>query len=164
MVVSCRCPEASSAQNSMAADSADGTVCVLIRRLNSSCSLSMALVVRTLFHWLGGRRVKANSASPASFQAVGDGAMLEAPFADERLAARLDLLAGRCVDHVGVIGGDLLVQALGRVGEQIAMLVHGATLNRRAVPHGGDRLVEAGRAIDNEELEDAVTCHGRKPL
>ena len=29
------------------------------------------------------------------------------------------------------------------------MLVHGAAL-RRAVPHGGDRLVEAGRAIDEE--------------
>ena len=38
-------PEASSAQNSMAAVSAEGsTVCVLIRRLNSSCSRSMAFV------------------------------------------------------------------------------------------------------------------------
>src|SRR6266851_2222069 len=53
------CPEASSAQNSMAAVSADGsTVCVLILRLNSSCSRSIALVVRTLRHWLGGRRAK----------------------------------------------------------------------------------------------------------
>ena len=44
-------PEASKAQNNMAAVSADGyTVCVLIRRLNSSCSRSMALVVRALFH------------------------------------------------------------------------------------------------------------------
>src|SRR4051812_38728070 len=38
-------PEASSAQNSMAAVSADGnTVCVLILRLNSSCSRSIAFV------------------------------------------------------------------------------------------------------------------------
>ena len=38
-------PDASSAQNSMAAVSADGsTVWVLIRRLNSSCRRSMALV------------------------------------------------------------------------------------------------------------------------
>ena len=38
-------PEASNAQNNMAAVSADGsTVCVLIRRLNSSCNRSMALV------------------------------------------------------------------------------------------------------------------------
>jgi hypothetical protein len=51
----------------MAAVSADGnTVCVLIRRLNSSCSRSMALVVRTLRHWLGGNRVKVNNRSPAS--------------------------------------------------------------------------------------------------
>src|SRR4051794_23448069 len=55
------CPEASSAQNSMAAVSAEGsTVCVLIRRLNSSCSRSTAFVVRADFHWLGGRRVKVN--------------------------------------------------------------------------------------------------------
>jgi hypothetical protein len=38
-------PEASSAQNSIAAVSADGsTVCVLILRLNSSCSRSIAFV------------------------------------------------------------------------------------------------------------------------
>jgi hypothetical protein len=38
-------PEASSAQNNIAAVSADGsTVCVLILRLNSSCSRSIALV------------------------------------------------------------------------------------------------------------------------
>jgi hypothetical protein len=43
----------------MAAVSAEGsTVWVLIRRLNSSCSRSMALVVRALFHWLMGNRVK----------------------------------------------------------------------------------------------------------
>src|SRR5215204_4331686 len=88
------CPEASSAQNSMAAVSADGsTVCVLIRRLNSSCSRSIAFVVRTLRHWLGGRRVKLNRRSPASSQAVGDGAVLEPPLADEGLAAGSDLLA-----------------------------------------------------------------------
>ena len=51
----------------MAAVSAEGsTVWVLIRRLNSSCSRSMALVVRALFHWLMGNRVKANSRAPAS--------------------------------------------------------------------------------------------------
>src|SRR5580658_3179845 len=54
-------PDASSAQNNMAAVSADGsTVCVLILRLNSSCSRSIAFVVRTLRHWLGGRPVKVN--------------------------------------------------------------------------------------------------------
>ena len=44
-------PEASSAQNNIAAVSADGsTVWVFIRRLNSSCSRSMALVVLALRH------------------------------------------------------------------------------------------------------------------
>ena len=58
-------PEASNAQNSMAAVSADGsTLCVLILRLNSLCSRSIAFVVRALRHWLGGRRVKVKSRSP----------------------------------------------------------------------------------------------------
>src|SRR6516162_6576185 len=49
----------------MAAVSAEGrTVWVLIRRLNSSCSRSIALVVRALFHWLSGNRVKVKSRSP----------------------------------------------------------------------------------------------------
>ena len=40
------CPEASSAQNNIAAVSAEGsTVCVFIRRLNSSCRRSIAFVV-----------------------------------------------------------------------------------------------------------------------
>jgi hypothetical protein len=60
-------PQASSAQNNMAAVSADGsTVWVLILRLNSSYSRLIAFVVRTLSHWLGGRRVKVKSRSPAS--------------------------------------------------------------------------------------------------
>ena len=56
-------PDASRAQNSIAAVSAEGsTVWVLIRRLNSSCSRSMAFVVRAERHWLGGRRRKAGIA------------------------------------------------------------------------------------------------------
>src|ERR1700682_6112561 len=67
-------PEASNAQNSMAAVSADGsTVCVLILRLNSSCSRSIALVVRTLRHWLGGSRVKVNRRSPTYTQGIRNG-------------------------------------------------------------------------------------------
>ena len=58
------CPEASSAQNNIAAVSADGrTVWVLIRRLNSSCKRSIALVVRRLRHWLGGNRAKEKQAA-----------------------------------------------------------------------------------------------------
>src|ERR1051326_5364685 len=51
----------------MAAVSAEGsTVWVFIRRLNSSCSLSTAFVVRADRHWLSGNRVKVNNRSPAS--------------------------------------------------------------------------------------------------
>src|SRR6266536_3537790 len=55
-------------------------------------------------------------------QTVGDGAVLKPPSADEGFAARFDLLTRRRIDHVGVVGGDLVVQALGRVREEIAML------------------------------------------
>jgi len=59
------CPEASSAQNNIAAVSADGsTAWVLIRRLNSSCRRSIAFLVLALRHWVGGRRVKVNRRSP----------------------------------------------------------------------------------------------------
>ncbi len=60
-------PEASSAQNNMAAVSAQGsTVCVLIRRFNCSCSRSIAFEVLIDFRRLCGNHVKVNSLSPAS--------------------------------------------------------------------------------------------------
>ena len=47
--------------------------------LNSSCSRSIALVVRALRHWLGG-----GEEPVAGFlEAVGDGFVLEPPLADE---------------------------------------------------------------------------------
>jgi len=89
-------PEASNAQNNMAAVSADGsTVCVLILRLNSSCSRSIALVVRTLRHWLGGKRVKGEE-PVAGFL---DSFVLEPPFADEGFAMLFDLVRRFRVDH-----------------------------------------------------------------
>jgi hypothetical protein len=45
---------------------ADGSTVWFLNRLNSSCSRSIALVVRALRHWLGGSRVKVKSRSPAS--------------------------------------------------------------------------------------------------
>src|ERR687883_104538 len=53
--------------DSIAAVSAEGsTVCVSIRRLNSSCNRSIAFVVRADSHCAGGGGVKANRRSPAS--------------------------------------------------------------------------------------------------
>src|SRR5437762_6263823 len=94
------CPEASSAQNNIAAVSADGsTVCVLIRRLNSSCNRSIALVVRR-----ARRQAREGEQTIASFlQAVGDGTMLQPPFAYEGFAASRDFLRSRRIDHVIVI-------------------------------------------------------------
>src|SRR5260221_8482006 len=52
------CPDASNAQNNIAAVSAEGkTVCVLMRRLNSSCKRSIALVVRIERHCSFGNSV-----------------------------------------------------------------------------------------------------------
>src|ERR1700729_1627749 len=74
-------PEANKAQNSIAAVSAHGnTVWVLILSLNSSCSLSMALLVRIDLHWLGGKRVNVNSLSPASSRLSATARHLSAHF------------------------------------------------------------------------------------
>ena len=51
------------------------------------------------------------------FRAVGDGAVFQTPFADERLALRLDLLLGFGVDHILVVVGNFLVLSLGRMGQ-----------------------------------------------
>jgi hypothetical protein len=105
-------PEASKAQNNMAAVSADGsTVCVLIRHLNSSCSRPMALVVRTLRHWLGGSRVKVKSRSPASCRLSAMERCLSRHL--RMKALRRVSISSRRVDHVVVVGGDLLLQPLG---------------------------------------------------
>jgi hypothetical protein len=48
--------------------------------------------------------------------------VLEPPFANERLAARCDVFRRGRIDHVGLVGADFLMQALGRVRKQIAVL------------------------------------------
>lgn len=69
---------------------------------------------------------------------------------------------------VGVIRGDLLVQAFGHVDEQIAGLVHRAAPNRHTVPDRGDRLVESASAVDKEEWPqfafDEMVEHGAPGL
>src|SRR3954454_5425042 len=134
----------------MAAVSAEGsTVWVLIRRLNSSCSRSTAFVVRADLHWLGGRRVKVNSLSPASsrrqagegeqlvpglLQAVGHSLALQPPLAQERLAPLGHLRRARGVDHVGVVRRDLLMQPVRGMGEEVPVLMNGAALSGHIGP------------------------------
>ncbi len=85
-------------------------------------------------------------------QAVGHRAVLEPPLQDERLAPGLNLLTCRCVDHFVVVGRDFLMQALGCMRQQIAVFVDGAALDRNAVPNRGNRILEPGRAVDDEEF------------
>src|SRR4051812_11921635 len=107
-------PEASRAQNSMAAVSTEGsTVCVLIRRL---CEAVLRTLMQPLDGVRGPRRFPLARGQPGEseqrlagfLQAVGDGAALQPPLAQVGTAPRLDLLRGLGVDHVGVVGRDLL--------------------------------------------------------
>src|SRR6201995_88385 len=136
----------------MAAVSAEGsTVCVLIRRLNSSCSRSTALVVRADRHWLSGKRVKVNSRSPASSRLSATRAAFQPPFADERLATRLDLLWCAGVDHIVVVGRDFLMQSLRSMCQKVAVLVHGAALHQCIRPDQAECLLQPCCTVDDDE-------------
>ena len=90
----------------MAAVSAQGsTVCVLIRRLNSSCRRSMAFVVRIDFHWLCGKRVKVNSWSPASSKLSATARHFSRHLRMKALRLVFDLRLHFGVDHVVVVVG-----------------------------------------------------------
>jgi hypothetical protein len=58
-------------------------------------------------------------------EAVGHRFAFEPPLRRKTLQ-RLSICAGGGVYHVGVVGGDLLVQTRGRVCQQVPMHVHGA--------------------------------------
>ena len=136
-------PDASRAQNSIGAVSASGsTAWVLIRRRNSSCSRSMASVVRADFHCDGSRRVKVNSRSPASSRLSATAGHFSRHLRRKALRRCFDLGPGLGVDHVAVVLGELVVQRLRRVGEQVAVLVDRAALDRR-IRHSGQRRLEA---------------------
>ena len=86
------------------------------------------------------------------FQADGDRSAFQPPFADERLALLLDLLLCVCVHHILVVGGYLLVQPVGGMSKEVAMFMHGATLNRNVAPERGERLLETrGAGICNKD-------------
>src|SRR5215216_2434164 len=63
-------------------------------------------------------------------QAVGHGAVLEPPLADESLAARVDFLRRGTVDHIVVVGSDLIAQALRRMRQPLPLLADRAALHR----------------------------------
>src|SRR6185312_16690137 len=88
-------------------------------------------------------------------QAVSNGTMLQPPFTDEGPAPRLDLFGRGCVDHVVVVGSDLVMEALGRMRQQVPVLVHGTALHWHAIPHDGDCGLKPRRAVDNKEFGPA---------
>src|SRR3954462_12769284 len=57
-------------------------------------------------------------------QAIGHGAMLQPPLAQEDAPARLDLARALGVDHVRLVGRDLLMQPLRGVRQKVAVLMH----------------------------------------
>src|SRR5438105_10592787 len=147
-------PEASSAQNNIAAVSADGsTVWVLIRRLNSSWSRSIRGA--SALPLAGRQPGEGEEPITGLLEAVGYCLAFEPPFAKEGAAALFDLGWRGGVNHVVVVGRDLVVQPRGRVGQQVAMLVDGAALGRHIAPQRGQRLLQPSPAIDNQELRRA---------
>ena len=86
------------------------------------------------------------------FQAVGNGATLEPPFADERLASRRDLLGAACVDHVGEVRRNLFRKPLWCMRDQVTQLMHRAALNEQIRPQAPERLLEPRLAIHDRQL------------
>ena len=53
------------------------------------------------------------------------------------------------LDHVAAVLGQLVVQVLGRMADEVAVLVHGAALDRQVLaPERGERGLEPRRAVD----------------
>src|SRR6516165_1619918 len=92
------------------------------------------------------RRIAQEGEEPRAglLQAIDDGLALQPPFAHERLALGLHLLDRLSIDHVGVVGAELVVQLLRRMGQQVAMLVHRAALDRHLRPQRRERRLQAG--------------------
>jgi hypothetical protein len=105
-----------------------------------------------LFHWLGRQCGEGEEAITGFSEAVGDSGVAHPPLAQEGFAPLLELLRGVAVDHVVVVGRDLVIQPLRRAGEQNSMLVHCTTLRRHVAPDGRKRGPQAGAAIDDQEL------------
>ena len=50
------------------------------------------------------------------------------------------------------------MQALGRVREQIAVLMNGTALHRHVIPNGGDRFLQSRCAVDDEKSRPPQTA------
>jgi hypothetical protein len=82
----------------------------------------------------------------------GNRGVLEPPLANEGLAPRRNLVGRGSIDHLGAVGGDLVMQALGCMRQQVAMFVNRAPLDRHVVPDRRNGLLQSRRAVNDEEL------------
>ena len=89
---------------------------------------------------------------PGLLQAGGHGRALQPPLAHECLPPGFDLLHRLGVDHVGVVGADLVVQFLRRMGKQVPMLMNRTTLDRYRRPQRCQRRLQAPAAVDDQQL------------
>ena len=95
---------------------------------------------------------------PGFLEAVGDRLAFEPPFAKECLAAGFALRRGFGIDHVAVILGQFVMHMLGSMAEKVAMLVHGAPLDRQGLaPERDKRGLKAGSTVDDDELGPSET-------
>src|SRR5271156_2798183 len=90
---------------------------------------------------------KAEQTIARLLQAGGAGWAAHPPFAQEGAPPLLHLLWRLGVDHVGVIGGDLLVQGIRSVRKKVAMLMNRASLSRHVGPQRSKCAFQPGRTV-----------------
>lgn len=102
------------------------------------------------------RRIKAGEGEePISgfLQTIGDRAALEPSLAQEGLSAGFDLCRGVGLDHVAAVFGQLVVEGLRRMGQEVAVLMNRAALNRQLLaPERGQRSFQTQGAVHDHEL------------
>ena len=98
---------------------------------------------------------------PRLFQAVRHAPAAEPPLGQEGLALLAHLLGVFGVHHVGVVGLDLVVQRLRRMGEEVALLVHRAALHRNIAPQAGQRRLQALAAVYDQKLRRLQATAGK---
>ena len=85
-------------------------------------------------------------------QACRDRPAAELPFGQEGLAPGHDLRGRLGVHHVVEVGLDLVMQVFRGVGQEVALLVDGAALDRHVVPQARERRLEAPAAVGDHQL------------
>src|ERR1700751_6033653 len=97
-------------------------------------------------------------------EAVGYRLAFEPSFAQKSPAPVLDLDGGSGVNHVVVVRRDLVVQPLGRVGEQVAVLMDGAALGRHIAPERGQRLLQPPSIPTKSRTAPQLLCRSQTSL